>query len=307
LSGQVPDAMPSWWSRFFNGSAQSDMARRLERMEQQLADLGRQVEALRASAEQNTAGAGLDLPSLHEALLGLEKQVGRAGREQLKANSIADAQSAQLAAALEQLRAADTRREAELDALREQRRADLAAARLAAAQDILPALDGLDEALRAGRLLLATADHREGEHVPGAESGARAIAKPAPGGWLRQLLGRQPTPAEAGLDAATRQLAEQWAAIDSWVMGLTFVRQRLLDALATAGVRPIIAAGRAFDPRQHIAIGVVQATEDRPAGTVVEELRRGYLAGERVLRHAEVVVAASEEQRLEDRYEGALA
>jgi molecular chaperone GrpE len=296
--------MSSWWSRFFNDSARSDAARRMERMEQQLADLGRQVEALRAAVDQ---GAGPDLASLHEALLGLEKQVGRAGREQLKANSIADAQSAQLAAALEQLRAADIRREAELDALREQRRAEQAAARLAAAQDILPALDGLDEALRAGRMLLAAADQGEGGHAPGAENGAQASAKPAPGGWLRQLLGRPPAPGEAQHDSTTRQLAEQSAAIDSWVMGLTFVRQRLLDVLAAAGVRPIIAAGQPFDPRQHIAIGVVPAAEDRPAGVVVEELRRGYLAGDRVLRHAEVVVAASEERRLEDRHEGALS
>ena len=68
-------------------------------------------------------------------------------------------------------------------------------------------------------------------------------------------------------------------------------------------MRPISAIGQPFDPQQHVAIGVAPANEDYPAGTVVEELRRGYLAGERVLRHAEVLVAASEEQRLEDEKE----
>ena len=48
---------------------------------------------------------------------------------------------------------------------------------------------------------------------------------------------------------------------------------------------------------------MVPANEDYPAGTVVEELRRGYRAGERVLRHTEVLVAASEEQRMEDEKE----
>ncbi len=303
----MPNSMLGWWSRLFNSGAQSDATRRLVRMEQQLADLGRQVEALRAVVDQDGGSAHPDVASLHELLLGLEKQVGRAGREQLKTNSIAEAQSAQLAEALEQLRAADIRREAELNALREQRRGEQGAARLAVAQDILPALDGLDEALRAGRLLLASADQREGGRAAPAETGARASAKSAPGGWLRQILGGAPTPAETRHDAALQQLAELWAAIDSWVMGLTFVRQRLLDVLAAADVRPIVAAGRPFDPQHHIAIGVIPATENYPAGTVVEELRRGYLAGERVLRHAEVVVAASEQQRLEDRQEGALA
>jgi len=58
--------------------------------------------------------------------------------------------------------------------------------------------------------------------------------------------------------------------------------------------------GQPFDPQQHVAIGVVPANEEHPAGTVVEELRRGYLVGERVLRHAEVLVAASAEQQLEE-------
>jgi molecular chaperone GrpE len=126
-------------------------------------------------------------------------------------------------------------------------------------------------------------------------------APPAQGGWLRQLFGEpQPTPAPPQPSAAQLQLAEQTAAIDAWVTGLTFVRKRLLDVLAAADVRPISATGQPFDPQQHVAIGVVPANEEHPPGTVAEELRRGYLAGERVLRHAEVLVAAGEERQLEE-------
>jgi len=280
------------WSRLFGGSAQSD-AERLVRMEQQLVELGQQVEVLRGTIAPDADSDGANLAAIHEALLGLEKQVGRAGREQLKTNTVAEAQSAQLAEALEQLRAADSRRAAEIEALREQHRREQAAARRAAAQDILPALDGLDEALRSGRQLLATsAQHGGGV----AEAEAPGSAKPASGGWLRQLFGEpQPAPATPQHTAAIQQLAEQTAAIDAWVTGLTFVRQRLLDILAAADVRPISASGQTFDPQQHVAIGVVPANEAHPPGAVVEELRRGYLAGERVLRHAEVLVAASEE------------
>jgi molecular chaperone GrpE len=289
----VSSSSSSWWSRLISGGAGSDSAQRLERMEQQLTDLGRQVAALRSAIAPEDRGDGANIAALHEALLGLEKQVGRVGREQLKTNTVAEAQSAQLAEALEQLRAADSRRAAEIDAQREQQRREQLAARRAAAQEILPALDGLDEALRAGRQLLAAAAPAAPTVPVSAPAGA--------GGWLRQLFGEpQPAPAQPQHDAARQQLAEQTAAIDAWLTGLTFVRKRLLDTLAAADVRPISAIGQPFDPQLHVVIGVVPANEQHPAGTVAEELRRGYLAGERILRHAEVLVAASEEQGLEE-------
>ncbi len=256
-------------------------------MERQLADLRGEVAALRAALAEGTWGAQPDLAALREGLLGLEKQVGRAGREQLKVNSIAEAQSGQLAAALEQMRAADARREAELAALRERSRGAQATARMEVVQNILPALDGLDEALRGGR------------------AGAGASEEPEQDGWLRRLLGGPaPRPSRHMPDAGARQAAELRAAIESWLAGLTFVRQRLLDVLKVEGVRPTSAVGQPFDPNYHVAIGVVPATESHPPGVVVEELRRGYLAGERPLRHAEVVVAAGEESRQEREQEG---
>jgi molecular chaperone GrpE len=286
-------ASSSLWSRLFNAGARSDAEQRLARMEQQLAELGRQVAALHSALAPDADSDGASLAGIHEALLGLEKQVGRAGREQLKTNTVAEAQSAQLAEALEQLRSADSRRAAEIEALREQHRREQASLRRAAAQDLLPTLDGLDEALRAGRQLLATSK----QHSRGTEPQAPASAQSASGGWLRQLFG-EPQPATPQHDVAAQRLAEQTTAIDAWVTGLNFVRQRLLDILAAADVRPISAAGRPFDPQQHVAIGVVPADADHPPGTVVEELRHGYLAGERVLRHAEVLVAADEQQEI---------
>ncbi|HEX9373206.1 MAG TPA: hypothetical protein VF897_19490, partial [Roseiflexaceae bacterium] len=148
MSGRSPETLPGWWSRLFGAGAQNEAARTIERMERQLADLRGEVAALRAALAEGTWGAQPDLAALREGLLGLEKQVGRAGREQLKVNSIAEAQSGQLAAALEQMRAADARREAELAALRERSRGAQATARMEVVQNILPALDGLDEALR---------------------------------------------------------------------------------------------------------------------------------------------------------------
>ena len=296
MSGRDLDRPTGWWSRLLHPGEQSEAALRLERMERQLADLGGQLEALR---RDRAGDARADLAPLQEALGSLEKQIGRAGREQLKANSIAEAQAAQLAAALDQLRAESARREAELATLCEQRRAAQATARREMARALLPALDGLDEALRAGQPLL----ERAREYAGGAVA-AEPSQPPPPAGWLRRLLGTAEPSAAPRESPAARQLAELRDGVESWLAGLTFVRKRLLDVLAAEEVRPIAAAGQPFDPNYHVALGVTPASARRPAGTVAEVLRRGYLAGERVLRHAEVVVAADTERQPEDDQEG---
>ena len=52
--------------------------------------------------------------------------------------------------------------------------------------------------------------------------------------------------------------------------------------------------GELFDPEYHEAM-LRQETNDYPEGTVIEELRRGYLLGDKVLRHAMVKVAVEAE------------
>lgn len=258
----------AWLARFFGAPIGAKEAGRLSAIEQRLANVDRQLAALQVSEAPGPASA--ELGSIQEALSGLEKQLARLGREQLKANLAAEAQASQLAEAFEQLRAAEARRDAELLALREQQRQAQTSARLDVVRALLPALDGLDEALRAGQHLLA----------------ATPAEPPAPteGGWLQRLLG--PPPAAHSAGETSRE------ALEAWLTGLGFVRQRLLDVLAAEDVRPIATQGEGFDPLQHVAVEAVLATAEHEAGRIVEERRRGYLAGERVLRYAEVVVAA---------------
>jgi molecular chaperone GrpE len=52
--------------------------------------------------------------------------------------------------------------------------------------------------------------------------------------------------------------------------------------------------GKEFDPALHEAV-MREPTDQHPEGTVMEELVRGYVLGERVLRHALVKVAAAPE------------
>jgi molecular chaperone GrpE len=91
---------------------------------------------------------------------------------------------------------------------------------------------------------------------------------------------------ERALNAAERDLAPSSAAI---VAGVSMVLRQLKEALGKAGVREVQTQGLAFDPTRHEAVDTVgvPASDD---GLIVEEVQRGYLLHERLLRPAKVVV-----------------
>ncbi|HOC16886.1 MAG TPA: nucleotide exchange factor GrpE [Vicinamibacterales bacterium] len=77
---------------------------------------------------------------------------------------------------------------------------------------------------------------------------------------------------------------------EAYRQGIELIHKQLVDFLAKRGVKPIEALGSSFDPRFHEAI----TYEERPGsrdGEVVEEIRRGYVHGDRLLRPAVVRVA----------------
>lgn len=75
-----------------------------------------------------------------------------------------------------------------------------------------------------------------------------------------------------------------------WVEGIALIQRKLEGLLDKYEVTPIEALGEAFDPNYHSAL--LQAeSEEYPAGTVMEEVQKGYLVGDRVLRPALVKVS----------------
>jgi len=73
--------------------------------------------------------------------------------------------------------------------------------------------------------------------------------------------------------------------------GLRLTHRQVLERLASVGVRAMESVGQTFDPRVHEALDAVAATETAQAGTVVDEVQRGYFVGDEVLRPARVRVA----------------
>jgi molecular chaperone GrpE len=72
------------------------------------------------------------------------------------------------------------------------------------------------------------------------------------------------------------------------------VYKQLVDCLKRVGVAPMRSEGKEFDPNLHEAV-MSKPTSEHPESTVIEEVRRGYMMGDRVLRHAMVTVAAPPE------------
>ena len=70
------------------------------------------------------------------------------------------------------------------------------------------------------------------------------------------------------------------------------VYRQLVDAMKKLGVSVMSAEGQEFDPNLHEAV-MREATDAYPEGAIMEELMRGYVLGDRVLRHAMVKVAAA--------------
>jgi molecular chaperone GrpE len=97
----------------------------------------------------------------------------------------------------------------------------------------------------------------------------------------------------ATTDADKERLAE----------GIRMVHRKVAKLLEASGVQPIEALGHPFDPYRHEAVAEVETIEE-PDGYVVEEVRRGYMFKERLLRASVVKVAKSpakpeEEERVE--------
>jgi len=72
--------------------------------------------------------------------------------------------------------------------------------------------------------------------------------------------------------------------------GVELIHKQLVETLRKRGVKPIEALGADFDPHFHNAV-LHEPVEGHRDGEVIEEYRRGYMLGDRLLRPAMVKVA----------------
>lgn len=97
------------------------------------------------------------------------------------------------------------------------------------------------------------------------------------------------------LDNLELALAHRSADPEVLLRGVQMILEQFHQCFHQAGVQRVVGGrGVLFDPAQHEAVSEIP-TEDLLPGTIVEELRPGYLLNGRLLRAARVTVAGSME------------
>lgn len=79
----------------------------------------------------------------------------------------------------------------------------------------------------------------------------------------------------------------------AFLKGVEMVMARIHELLRKNNVKPIDALGKPFDPHSHEIL--MQEPSEKEEGTVIEELQKGYLLGERIVRTSKVKVAVKRE------------
>ena len=77
---------------------------------------------------------------------------------------------------------------------------------------------------------------------------------------------------------------------ESYKQGVELVLKQFKDVLTSKGIEEIKAVGETFDPSLHEAVSSVQ-DDTKGEKEIVQEYRKGYKIGNRVIRHSMVVVA----------------
>ena len=92
-------------------------------------------------------------------------------------------------------------------------------------------------------------------------------------------------PAMDNLDNAVKAECKD----EKYKQGVELVQKQFKDFLSKHNVEEIKTEGENFDPSVHEAVSSVQVEGKQP-GEIVQEFRKGYKIGSKVLRHSMVVV-----------------
>jgi molecular chaperone GrpE len=109
--------------------------------------------------------------------------------------------------------------------------------------------------------------------------------------FANQSLFKDLLPIIDNLELAIKAAAEAPDGKDACLLdGVELTRKEILKVFENFHVEPIDALGKPFDPNFHEAV-MREESDEHPENTVVNELQKGYLMHDRLLRPAMVVVA----------------
>ena len=98
------------------------------------------------------------------------------------------------------------------------------------------------------------------------------------------------------LESAEHLPGEKSDTFQQFYEGIALVSEQINEILNKMGIKPIPTVGEEFDPHYHEAVATDESGE-YPTNTICDEILRGYIAGDRVIRHSLVKVAMGEMRR----------
>lgn len=87
-------------------------------------------------------------------------------------------------------------------------------------------------------------------------------------------------------------LGKESGASEGFIKGVELIHAKLLRVLEQQGLSTFDSVGKPFDVQFHDALFMVPRS-DVPPHTVVEEVEKGYMLHDKVLRHAKVIVSTA--------------
>lgn len=103
------------------------------------------------------------------------------------------------------------------------------------------------------------------------------------------------------LDSFNRALegAQENTDFEHFLKGIEIIHRQLKEALKTLGLVEFSGLGEVFDPSRHEAVATVE-TDEQPEHMVVEEISKGYMINNQIVKPAKVVVSKEKEGGQED-------
>lgn len=103
------------------------------------------------------------------------------------------------------------------------------------------------------------------------------------------------------LDSFSRALSggEMNSDFDNFYKGVEIIHRQLRDALKSLGLVEFSGLNETFDPSRHEAVATVE-TNEKPENTVIEEISKGYMVDDRIIKPAKVYVSKQKEGDEED-------
>jgi len=108
--------------------------------------------------------------------------------------------------------------------------------------------------------------------------------------YANEALTRELLSVVDNLERAIMMSIESQAGEKSILEGVEMTLKEILKILEKFQVTPLNSMGEMFDPRFHQAVGQ-EASDERPANTILKELQKGYMIHDRLLRPAMVIVS----------------